>query len=68
MPQQGQANGGYIINVATSTNQDPQAAIAALNNAPAFAGGGSATVTTRVTSQYEDMNANDIANYLDSVF
>lgn len=67
-PQQGQANGGYIINVATSTNQDPQAAIAALNNAPAFAGGGSATVTTRVTSQYEDMNANDIANYLDSVF
>lgn len=68
MPQQGQANGGYIINVATSTNQDPQAAIAALNNAPAFAGGDSATVTTRVTSQYEDMNANDIANYLDSVF
>lgn len=68
MPQQGQTNGGYIINVATSTNQDPQAAIAALNNAPAFAGGGSATVTTRVTSQYEDMNANDIANYLDSVF
>lgn len=68
MPQQGQANGGYIINVATSTNQDPQAAIAALNNASAFAGGGSATVTTRVTSQYEDMNANDIANYLDSVF
>jgi hypothetical protein len=68
MPQQGQANGGYIINVATSTNQDPQAAITALNNAPAFAGGGSATVTTRVTSQYEDMNANDIANYLDSVF
>lgn len=68
MPQQGQANGGYIINVATSTNQDPQAAIAALNNTPAFAGGGSATVTTRVTSQYEDMNANDIANYLDSVF
>lgn len=68
MPQQGQANGGYIINVATSTNQDPQAAIAALNNAPAFAGGSSATVTTRVTSQYEDMNANDIANYLDSVF
>lgn len=68
MPQQGQANGGYIINVATSTNQDPQAAIAALNNAPAFAGGGSATITTRVTSQYEDMNANDIANYLDSVF
>ena len=68
MPQQGQANGGYIINVATSTNQDPQAAIAALNNAPAFTGGGSATVTTRVTSQYEDMNANDIANYLDSVF
>lgn len=68
MPQQGQANGGYIINVATSTNQDPQAAIAALNNAPAFAGGGSATVTTKVTSQYEDMNANDIANYLDSVF
>ena len=68
MPQQGQANGGYIINVVTSTNQDPQAAIAALNNAPAFAGGGSATVTTRVTSQYEDMNANDIANYLDSVF
>ena len=68
MPQQGQANGGYIINVATLTNQDPQAAIAALNNAPAFAGGGSATVTTRVTSQYEDMNANDIANYLDSVF
>lgn len=68
MPQQGQANGGYIINVATSTNQDPQAAIAALNNAPAFAGDGSATVTTRVTSQYEDMNANDIANYLDSVF
>lgn len=68
MPQQGQANGGYIINVATSTNQDPQAAIAALNNVPAFAGGGSATVTTRVTSQYEDMNANDIANYLDSVF
>lgn len=68
MPQQGQANGGYIINVATSTNQDPQAAIAALNNAPAFASGGSATVTTRVTSQYEDMNANDIANYLDSVF
>lgn len=67
-PQQGQANGGYIINVATSTNQDPQAAIAALNNAPAFAGGGSATVTTRVTSQYEDMNANDIANYLDSIF
>jgi hypothetical protein len=68
IPQKGQANGGYIINVATSTNQDPQAAIAALNNAPAFAGGGSATVTTRVTSQYEDMNANDIANYLDSVF
>lgn len=68
MPQQGQANGGYIINVATSTNQDPQAAIAALNNAPTFAGSGSATVTTRVTSQYEDMNANDIANYLDSVF
>lgn len=68
MPQQGQANGGYIINVTTSTNQDPQAVIAALNNAPAFAGGGSATVTTRVTSQYEDMNANDIANYLDSVF
>ena len=68
MPQQGQANGGYIINVATLTNQDPQAAIAALNNAPAFAGGGSATVTTRVTSQYEDMNANDIAHYLDSVF
>lgn len=68
MPQQGQANGGYIINVATSTNQDPQAAIAALNNAPAFAGGVGATVTTRVTSQYEDMNANDIANYLDSVF
>lgn len=68
MPQQGQANGGYIINVATSTNQDPQAAIAALNNAPAFAGGSNATVTTRVTSQYEDMNANDIANYLDSVF
>lgn len=68
MPQQGQANGGYVINVATSTNQDPQAAIAALNNAPAFAGGSSATVTTRVTSQYEDMNANDIANYLDSVF
>lgn len=67
-PQQGAANGGYIINVATSTNQDPQAAIAALNNAPAFAGGSSATVTTRVTSQYEDMNANDIANYLDSVF
>lgn len=68
-PQQGAANGGYIINVATSTSQDPQAAVAALNAMPNIVGsGGSATVTTRVTSKYEDMNANDISNYLDSVF
>ena len=67
-PQQGAANGGYIINVATSTSQDPQAAVAALNAMPNIVGsGGSATVTTRVTSKYEDMNANDISNYLDSV-
>ena len=68
-PQQGAANGGYIINVATSTNQDPQSAVAALNSMPTMLNAGNnITVTTRTTSKYEDMNANDIANYLDNIF
>ena len=68
-PQQGATNGGYIINVATSTNQDPQSAVAALNSMPTMLNAGNnITVTTRTTSKYEDMNANDIANYLDNIF